>query len=392
MIAFAFRRQLSRTWREPVLRYPVLVIDSDDWGAGPLSQALALREIAETLALHQDCRGRPPVLSLALVLAVPDGSAIRQEGAYRRVALDATLFAPILAELRDGWARGVFALQLHCLEHFWPPTLVACEDPVVAQWLRRDPPAETEQLPPHLQSRWVDASVLPSLPLDAAVTDAAVAEEVRTFERIFGHRPAAVVPPTFVWTAAIERAWAGHGVEFLATPGWRFVCRDQRGRPSGDEGPFANGDRNGALTYLVRTDYFEPLRGRDAGYALRALGAATSEGRACVLENHRDNFIGDKAGLKASLRELDTLCSGALQENPDLRFMSTEEFGRIVRDLDPEWVQRAWLERLPYVWQRLRHSGRLWKLMRVTGFAGLGHLIVRLLARCPPDRTSVRYS
>ncbi len=49
LLLAVYRRELWRLWREPVLRLPILIIESDDWGAGPLAQAVALRKF-ETLA------------------------------------------------------------------------------------------------------------------------------------------------------------------------------------------------------------------------------------------------------------------------------------------------------------------------------------------------------
>jgi hypothetical protein len=256
LVVAVYRRELLRLWREPVFKHPVLLIESDDWGAGPLGQATALNDIADVLARHCDRTGRAPVLSLALVLAVPDGPAIAGEGRYHRVALDDPRLAPVLQALRDGASRGVFALQLHGMEHFWPATLMASRDAEVAAWLRQPVPATTERLSSHLQSRWVDAGSLPSSPHAAARIHDAVEEEVRAFARIFGTPPRVVVPPTFVWTREVERAWAAQGLECIVTPGWRYTCRNAGGLPGGDEGPIANGDRFGAVTYLARTDYF----------------------------------------------------------------------------------------------------------------------------------------
>jgi len=381
-----YRRELLRLLREPVFRRPVLVIESDDWGAGPIAQAASLQAIARVLQRHRDAAGRAPVLNLALVLAVPDGPAIARDGRYRGVDLADACFVPVRAALQDGAALGVFALQLHGMEHFRPETLAASPDPAVQAWLRQPVPAATEQLPSHLQSRWVDAGTLPSTQLSAHAIAGATAQEVQAFERIFGAPPRAVVPPTFVWTRAVEQAWAAAGVEFIVTPGFRSTQRNARGLPDADEGPIASGDRAGSLTYLVRTDYFEPARGRDAAYALRALARAVDEGRPCVLENHRDNFIADPVQAQRSLAELDALCAGALREFPDLRFLSTVELGRILRDRDPRWVAASWRERLPCVWRRLHGTGRLWKLMRVTGLAAVGDLLVRLLGTLPAAR------
>ena len=48
------RREIIANWHEPVLRRPVLIIESDDWGAGPASQAAVLGEIARLLACFSD--------------------------------------------------------------------------------------------------------------------------------------------------------------------------------------------------------------------------------------------------------------------------------------------------------------------------------------------------
>lgn len=382
-LGWAYRPQLKTIWRQPAFKGPILVLESDDWGAGPLAQARALHSIADTLTRHRDGAARHPVMSVALVLAVPDGPAIQAGGIHVRTELDAALFEPVLGALRVGVDRQVFSLQLHGHEHFWPASLAASADSAVADWLHQPPPVATEQLPSHLQSRWVDSTSLPSSPLSPAQIGAAVDEEVAAYRRIVGEQPAVVVPPTFVWTRDVERAWAAAGIEFVVTPGYRSTQRNAQGVPDGDEGPIVNGDRAGSLTYLVRTDYFEPIRGRDAAYALRALCKAAAEGQPCILENHRDNFIFDAEQCRRSLAELDALCAGALQAQPDLRFLGTGELGRILRSRDPAWIVQAWRERLPFVWQRLRHSGRLWKLMRLGGLAVLGAVLVYLLGRRP---------
>ncbi len=382
------RNTLSRLWAEPVLCRPVLVLESDDWGAGPVAQADRLRDIAAVLCRHIDAAHRPAMFSLALVLAVPDGPAIEGDGHYRRVELDDLRLAPVLGALRAGAARGVFALQLHGFEHYWPPALMASGDPAVQDWLRGPLPAATEALPAQLQSRWVDASMLPSRPLPSAAIRTAVAGEVAAYARVFGCVPAVVVPPTFVWTTEVERAWAEHGVRFIVTPGWRSTCRNAAATPDGDEGPIVNGCRAGELTYLVRTDYFEPVRGRGAAYALAALDKAAAQGRPCILENHRDNFIFDPAGRRRSLDELDALLAGALRRFPTLRFLATVDLGRILGERDPQWIVRPWRERLPFFRERLRHSGRPWKLMRLTGLAVPVALLLRLLGRPPSSRVA----
>ena len=379
-----YRRDIGRLLREPVLRWPVLVLESDDWGAGPLDQASALDDIAALLRRFSDSAGRPAVMSLAVVLAVPDGTAIASNGnAYRRIFLDEPLLAPVLAALKRGEAQGAFSLQLHGLEHYWPENLMASAEPQVQAWLREPPPASTERLPSHLQSRWVDASRLPTRPLpDDAVHRAAI-NEIEVYRRAIGSAPTLIVPPTFVWTPAVERAWASQGIECVITPGCRFAARAADGSSVADDARFANGDSAGGITYLVRYDYFEPARGRDAAYALRALRRASAEGRPCVLENHRVNFCQDPAVHEHSLQELQQLLTGALAAAPALRFLSSGDLFRIYRTRDPQWIVTRRRDRFPFVWQRLGQTGRLWSLLRLTGAALPGELLIRRVSRRP---------
>jgi hypothetical protein len=375
-------REFGRLWREPVLACPVLVLESDDWGAGPLSQAAALEDISGVLRRYADAAGRRPVVSLAVVLAVPDGKAIASDGtSYQRVCLDEAPLVAVLKALKQGEAERTFSLQLHGLEHFWPDALMASSDPQVHAWLREPMPASTERLPSHLQSRWTDASSLPSQPLSDEEVHRAVKEEVDLYVRVIGRAPDVVVPPTFVWTPAVERAWAANGVDCVITPGCRYTSRAADGASVDDGAVFVNGDNTSGVMYLVRYDYFEPARGRDAAHALRALQSATAEGRPCVLENHRVNFCGDAAMHAHSLRELEKLVSGALQLMPHVRFLSSADLYRALKSRDRHWLRQGFLEKFPFQWQRFRNSGRLWKLLRLSGATLPGEWLARAISR-----------
>ena len=189
----------------------MVIVESDDWGPGPASDALMLRRIAALLADIRDRDGRPALMTLGVVLGKPDGAAILADDCqrYHRRLLDEEAYAPIVKAMREGCARGVFALQRHGLEHCWPDSLLdrARHDAVVRAWLA-EPEARSEALPSALQSRWADAAVLPSRALLDAEVEAAVKEEGEIFQRIFGARPAGAVPNTFVWNDTVERAWA----------------------------------------------------------------------------------------------------------------------------------------------------------------------------------------
>ena len=53
----------------------------------------------------------------------------------------------------------------------------------------------------------------------------------------------------------------------------------------------------------------------------------------------------------------------------------------MLRDRDPRWLITGLRERLPFLWARLRGTGRLYKLLVATGLAPLGRLICRFAVR-----------
>jgi hypothetical protein len=96
------RRELVAVWREPVLRRPVLVIESDDWGAGPANQSGVLDEVRLLLAGFSDSNGRPPVMTLGIILATADGNKFRSNGSYQRTLISEASYRPLLDVINKG--------------------------------------------------------------------------------------------------------------------------------------------------------------------------------------------------------------------------------------------------------------------------------------------------
>ncbi|HUH93118.1 MAG TPA: glycosyl hydrolase [Casimicrobiaceae bacterium] len=373
LLALAYRRVLLAAWREPVLRVPVLILESDDWGYGPLSQADRLDRIAELLARFRDSTGRHPLVTLGVVLAGPDTERMRVEGCrqYRRLTITDPRLAPVRDAMVRGAARGVFSLQFHGLEHFRADSVIrtAASDGSVRQWLVGAPFPATEQLPPALQSRWIDASVLPSKSLPASEAAAAAMEEARVFAAIFGMAPEVVVPSTFVWTEAVESAWAAAGVRVIVTPGVRNESRDAQGRVVASGPAFFNGQTGPhGVTYVVRDAYFEPSLGQTHEQGVAALRAKAMAARPALLEMHRLNFIGDATETQKALEELEKLLRAVTASFPSLRFMSTAELARQCRERSPLIDPRP-RARLHFLIRRLAEVSRLRKLAWATGVA-----------------------
>lgn len=321
---FLLRRDMAVAWAEPCLRAPVLVFEGDDWGFGPSAQADALRDIAGVLRRYADVEGRPPVMTLGVVLSGPDPA--RPDEPEAGILLDDAAMRPVLDSISEGVRDRVFSLQLHGMQHYHPAVLdLACRaDPALAAW-RRQPLAATEDLPSPLQSRWTDASVLPSRPLAPADIRLRATAEVNEFARVFGRPPAVAVPPTFVWNDTVEAAWAAAGVRVIVTPGERYEARGRDGLPVDSGHLYRNGQRCASgLMAVVRNDYYEPVRGHRAPHGLEALARKWRQRRPLLLETHRSNFVGRYARHQDSLQALDELLARATRDFPDIRFLSVE--------------------------------------------------------------------
>ena len=358
LLLWRFREPALACWREPVLRRSVLIVESDDWGPGPDEDVTALRRIRAILARHWDRDGRPPVMTIGVVLALADTPkiAINACSQYARKTLLSPEYQRLREVLLEGEAEGVFALQLHGLEHYWPEALMHASQsaPAVRSWLTEPGHPRTERLPPALQSRWIDASTLPSWPHSPLAVDRAVDAEVKLFHAVFHRAPTVVVPPTFVWDQTVENAWARHQVRVVVTSGRRHPGRDADGALVTKPGVLFNGQLStSGLRYMVRKDYFEPCRGHTVERALKALAANTAAGRPTLLETHRFNFTELCQDLERSYAQLDLMFSAALSAHPRLSFLATGDLAERIASNDPSWLVTgrrdrtlAWLRRL----------------------------------------------
>lgn len=384
---------LRALWREPVLARPVLIVESDDWGPGPATDAAMLDRLHHLLAGHRDAEGRPAVMTLGVVLGKPDGAAILASDCqdYRRSTLLEARYAPIVDAMRAGCTAGVFALQRHGLEHCWPPSLLmrAREDEALRRWLA-DPAARSETLPSALQSRWTETSTLPSRPLPAQAVAAAVSEEQALFACLFGQAPAVAVPNTFVWDDVVERAWADTGVRCVVTCGRQFEGRAADGGLKPPTRTLRNGEHGvGGVCYVVRDAYFEPIRGHRAEQVWQAVAQRSAVGRPTLLETHRESFI-EPASAEAALAELGRALGGVLARHPDVCFISTEQLAKAFDDPQHALRQRGPALRAATFLRRMRAEPALSRPLKLCGLYFLLPLAARLAAAVTPAAAGSR--
>lgn len=387
-------RMLRALWQEPVLARPVVIVESDDWGPGPDSDALMLQRIAEQLADIRDREGRPAVMTLGVVLGKPDGAAILADDCrrYHRSLLDEEAYAPIVEAMQEGCTKGVFALQRHGLEHCWPASLLerAREDVELRRWLA-DPDARSETLPSELQSRWVDSATLPSTPLPDAEVEAAVIEEGEVFQRIFGERLKVAVPNTFVWSAAVERVWAADGVRCVVTCGRQYEGRCADGALLPPTRHLFNAQRGlGDIRYVVRDVYFEPSRGHRAEQVWQGVAERSALGRPGLIETHRENFIDSHESAEQSLAELVRALHGVVKRNPDVCFLNSGALADAFGMQGSPLLLHGIALRLTFFLRRLLVTSALSRELKLSGLRFLIPILIRVLTTVKPAQDTCR--
>ena len=388
LVFLGFRGKLRDAWCEPILRRPALVIESDDWGPAGNAHALALQEIAECLRAYSDREGRHPVMTLGIILATVDVEALvaSADDTYHRVTLEHESVQPVREAMLDGVAGGVFALQLHGLEHYRVASLLAAAGtlPTVQEWLRSKPFPDTEALPSHLQSRWTDASTLPSRGLDTEEIERGVKDEMALFESVFGERARVYVPTTFVWPRQLEAELAREGVEVMITPGFRCGRRAADGSPEATDEHYLNGDcRYVGMRYLVRDIYFEPAMGHTAWQTIGKIRTNATLGRPSLLETHRNNFTRDKQQCAASLNQLHQLLADACRI-PEMAFVSSLDLAHSYAGSGPIGIETRFGPRISIALRRLMTARRFYKLAWLTGLAFAIYPAMYILGRPRP--------
>ena len=119
-------------------------------------------------------------------------------------------------------------------------------------------------------------------------------------------------------------------------------------------------------TYLVRDVYFEPALGHPPQRLVDGLLTRTRQGRACLVETHRFNFL---QALDASLATLEAGLNAALAACPNLRFITPLELARAIQNRDPNWIETGLKLRLAAWRARLDEIPRFRRLSQLSGLA-----------------------
>jgi hypothetical protein len=128
------------------------------------------------------------------------------------------------------------------------------------------------------------------------------------------------------------------------------------------------GKADSGLTYLVRDVYFEPALGHEPERVAECLQMRVSQGRACLIETHRFNFLDQP---EVSLRGLDAALRTAIKRVPTLRFLAPADLADAIRQRDPAWIEMRLTHRLAAWRMRLSEIPRFSRVARLTGLKWL---------------------
>ncbi|MEZ0154853.1 MAG: hypothetical protein AB9Q22_08130 [Candidatus Reddybacter sp.] len=325
---------LQQTWREPYFADIPILFESDDWGPGGQFHIQRLNDLLKTFKQHKDSKGRSPVLTANMVLAVPDIEKSQGNNAdYHRLLLDQG-FPELYQAFKTAAEKGCFVPQLHGMEHYNGETLVhlqALLDPRTKEAFSNPGWWDWESLDSPLQGHYVDGGSLPTQAIDRAQASHIIKLASEHFERLFGAPSYSTVAPCYLWNSEIEDEWFKHGIQSIQTAGYRCTGRDSTGHYHQDKPLIRPGEHNPkGQTYLVRNVMFEPTDGNtNAVTAWAETRAAIAQALPVTISTHRYNFTRSETEHKDSIAELNILLQ-KLITLPGTRFLSSPELAQAI--------------------------------------------------------------
>ena len=349
-------------WRSRSLNYkkgwrskqPILVIESDDWGAEHVPGADALEEmkkgtsafescylnydglerpedierLCEVLRTYRDANGRPAVMTMNFVMANPDFKAVEQSGysVFRAKTIDEGFnHEPEGDRLRKSYRRGIeggmLVPQLHGQLHFCPD-----------DWLERLRQGEAGTLKA-FKLRMVGEnsnangigiqSMAPIYHTSKESIRHLVEEGVRTFRQVFNMSSLTTIAPCYAWrTPETEQALLSNGV--LAMQGREYQCL-----PNGSVKPHYSGELGpGGILYMIRTCRLEPISARTSvDECFAQIRDAFARRVPAVLSSHRVNYTSrvDRSIRDKGLATLNGVLKRVTQAYPDVEFLSSDK-------------------------------------------------------------------
>lgn len=337
-------------WRS---KHPILVIESDDWGAehipGPeisknlpenylpghshsnldgLERPEDIDKLCDALNLHKDKFGNAAVLTANFVMTNPDFSAIRENEFSLYVAKSISYGWNHEQDTEGMWKcyrraikDNLFVPQLHGERHFCP-----------SKWLHRLRQKDWAALRAFEclmvggeedESGIGLQSMSPIYHAEENAIQRLVADGAETFRNVFGKNSFTTIAPCYGWRSPeTEKALlkqqirAMQGREYQHLPGGRMRVHYLGQR-----------DKTGMI-YLTRNCHLEPIpKGTSVRRCMREIEQAFGQGLPAVVCSHRINFTSRVAASvrDKGLAQLNAVLSEVTKRFPDVEFLSSEQ-------------------------------------------------------------------
>lgn len=346
----------------------IVVIESDDWGSirvssakdyvelnrlgaqldkDPFTKNDTLESEEDLVALfamlkkHRDVNGRHPIITPYYAMRNADFQKIKESdySSFADERFDVTMkkYNPEGNELdivKQAIQDGIFAPQLHCLEHL-----------NVAKWMRdlQNGRRDTRMAFDHCmygvgtnfesnnEYGYMDAFHNRSED-ELQSYLAMLAQAVADFEDCFGYKPTVFTAPCYVWDPQLEVVLHDLGIRILSGANHQLVPNkndyekfDKMIHPMGTTG-------DNGMVYLNRNVHFEMIYEYQESLeiAKRQVAAAFSKEKPAVISIHRANFVNAINGQRDDhLEVLDNFIRILLTKWPDIEFLSASELGEL---------------------------------------------------------------
>lgn len=351
-IAYA-QAKLSEKLRSITVNKPVVVFESDDWGAMRISnldavkflerrgfrthRSVYMKDCLETksdlnnlfsvLRSNVSLNGALPQFTANVITSNPDFDKIREteySGYHAKSLLqhDRKEELGIIQTYQLGETDGVFVPEFHGKEHvnrrLWLKDLQEgkSETHMTFDLELCGLPLKVSHCKTsyytHIYEREIDSS-------------GDIREGITQFVEIFNRLPRSTVAPNVTWGQTEEEAWHASGIKSIQSG----YVQNELVKGSIRFSPKFSGQVNElGQIYTVRNVTFEPCRSRDKDYWKRSfeqLETAVEGGRPAIVSTHRVNFVGGISTENAQhgLDQLSELLRAINLKYPDVLYLST---------------------------------------------------------------------
>lgn len=350
-----------------------VVIESDDWGTIRMESKTALSRLKEkgypvdicpygrndALESNEDLYqlfdlltsirgedGKPVKLTVNNIVANPDFESIEKSGFqnYYWEPFTTTLkrypqHEQVFSIYKQGIAQGLIQPQFHGREHLnvgrWMKALQLNDKDVregfklsVFSFRTKDCPVYTNE--------YMDAFDIDSIE-QLKFHEQSICEGLNLFEQIWGFRSKSFIAPCYIWSKELEPLLYDGGIEYIQGMVNQFVPQKKSGTFYHLKYHYQGQQNEIGQRYLIRNAFFEPAINPSFPWeqdCLDRVETAFRWNKPAIICSHRINYMGylNPDNRKENLIRLENLLRNIIKRWPDVRFISTDELGKLISE------------------------------------------------------------